>query len=55
MKINCKINLILTWLVNRVISGINRVTTFPKTDTKRSVNFINYLLCKTIVTVKNSF
>ena len=49
MKINCKINLILTWLLNCVISGINRVTTFPKTDTKLSVAVV------TFVTVKNSF
>ena len=32
--INCKISLILTWSRNCVISEMNRVTTFPVTDTK---------------------
>ena len=32
--INCKINLILTWSANCVISKVNRVTTFAITDTK---------------------
>ena len=32
--INCKINLILTWPANCVISEVNRVTTFAITDAK---------------------
>ena len=43
MRSNCKINLILTWLVSCVISGINRVTTFPKTDTRLSVPVVTLL------------
>ena len=32
--INCKINLIITWSANCVISEVNRVTTIPLADTK---------------------
>ena len=41
--INCKINLILTWSTNCIISQMNRVTTFTITDTKLKImqNYYN--------------